>query len=246
MNFQTFGYALIGGIVPALIWLYFLLKEDAKAPEPLPLIWLAFLAGMLAVPLALPLESLAVDYLPGGLPMPGFPVILAWAAIEETLKYVMVAALVLWRSAVDEPIDLVIYLLTAGLGFAALENALFLVGPLSSGSVYGSSGAIALGDLRFIGSTLLHVVSSSTIGFTLAFTYRKAFTFLEYIVRAQFAATGLILAITLHAIFNFFIIQRDGVHTLLAFFIVWTGVVFVLALFEVLKYLEYRSVPTAV
>src|SRR6266403_362128 len=93
----TLGYSFLGGILPALVWLYFLLKEDARCPEPRHMILLAMLAGMIAVPLVLPLEHLAITSLPSTEPSPGLYVIIAWATIEETAKYALAAVLVLWR-----------------------------------------------------------------------------------------------------------------------------------------------------
>ena len=55
MTLTTLGYAFLGGLLPSLIWLYFLLKEDSRCPEPRTLIALTFVAGMVAVPFALPL-----------------------------------------------------------------------------------------------------------------------------------------------------------------------------------------------
>jgi RsiW-degrading membrane proteinase PrsW (M82 family) len=232
---ETLGYSFLGGILPALVWLYFLLKEDSRCPEPRHAIVIALFAGMLAVPLVLPLEHLAILYLPNVDPNPGPYVIGAWAAIEETAKYILAAIIVLWRRWVNESVDLVIYMITVALGFAAIENMLFLVQPFADGHV---ALGIETENLRFIGSTLVHVVSSSAVGFALAFSYK-----LNRVLRTIAAATGLILAIALHGIFNFLIIMRDGSHTLTAFFLVWTGAVVFLALFELLKYLRYRNLP---
>lgn len=230
LSIETLFYAFLGGILPALAWLYFLLKEDRRCPEPRSMIALAFLAGVLSVPLVLPMERFAVLTLPAGI-----PVILAWASIEETIKYLLATLLVLWRRAVDESVDFVIYMLTAALGFAALENMLFLVAPFSGGNMLEG---FLTGNLRFIGSTLLHVVASSVIGFALAFSYHRG-----RITRTLAATLGLILAIALHALFNFLIIDGSGSFTLLAFFLVWSGAVVVFALFELLKYLRYHRLP---
>ncbi|MDB5265735.1 MAG: hypothetical protein JWM39_448 [Parcubacteria group bacterium] len=227
-SIATFGYAFLGGILPALIWLHFLLKEDERCPEPRTLITVAFMAGMLAVPVVLPLETLAQTLLPDGT-----PVILAWAAIEETVKFGLAALFVLWRRDVNESIDLVIYMLTVALGFAALENTLFLIQPFGDGQFLIG---IATDNLRFVGSTLLHVIASSVIGFSLAFSYKW-----PRVWRAVAAIVGLVLAITLHTVFNFFIISGGGSHTLLAFFIVWTGAIVFFALFEILKYFRYAE-----
>lgn len=240
---QAVGYAFIGGLLPALVWLYFLLKEDYRHPEPRSILFLAFLAGMIAVPLAVPLESLFREYafkaFPGCSPyLPlCLPIITGWAVVEEVLKYILCAAFVLWRKDVDEPIDLVIYMLTTALGFAALENALFIFAPIAA---HDFLAALATDNLRFMGSTLLHVIASSAIGFMLALAHS-----LPRYVRGFVGACGLILAISLHTTFNFLIIPRGDTHSILtAFLFVWGGAVVFFGLFELLKYFEYRA-PSA-
>jgi len=230
LSAETAFYAFLGGILPALVWLYFLLKEDTRCPEPRSLIMLAFGAGMLSVPLVIPLERFAIYTLPAGI-----PVILAWSAIEETMKYLLAALVILWRRAVNESVDMVVYMMTVALGFAALENALFLIAPFSGGQFLEG---ILTGNLRFVGSTLLHVVASSAIGFALAFSFRR-----KRPTRTLFAAGGLILAIALHALFNFLIIDGNGTYTLYAFLLVWSGAVVFFALFEILKYVRYHRLP---
>lgn len=230
MTATTLGYAFLGGLLPALIWLYFLLKEDARNPEPRSLITLTFIAGMIAVPIALPLEQYARNYLSGE-----WSILASWALIEETLKYAMAAVFILWRNAVDEAPDYVIYMITIALGFAAAENMLFLITPLSTGNIASS---IFTGDLRFLGSTLLHVVASAAVGFAFAFstTYRP-------LVRMAAAALGLILAIALHTAFNGLIITAGTSTAFTAFFLVWTIAIIFFATFEVLKYFQYRKPP---
>lgn len=224
----TLGYAFLGGILPSLIWLYVLLKEDAEHPEPKKLIVLAFVAGAIAVALALPLEHYAKNYLDNDI-----SVLTSWALIEETLKYILAAALILWRRAVDEAPDYVIYMVTVALGFAAAENMLFLISPLADGNIAFS---FFTGDLRFLGSTLLHVVASAAIGFAFAFSWR--FT---PAARAMAAALGLILAVVLHTVFNLLIMRSGASSALTAFFLVWMVAVIFFAAFEVLKYFKQKN-----
>ena len=230
MTLTALGYAFLGGLLPSFIWLYFLLKEDSRCPEPRSLIALAFIAGMFAVSLALPLEQYAKTYLTGNT-----AVLIAWSLIEEVLKYAMAAIFILWRNAVDETPDYVIYMITVALGFAAAENMLFLLAPLSSGSVATS---LFTGNVRFIGSTLLHVVASSAIGFALAFS-----TAYHPVGRVAAAAFGLILATALHTAFNALIIHPGTSTAFAAFFLIWMVAVVFFAAFEVLKYFQYRSFP---
>ncbi len=230
MTLSTIGYAFFGGLLPSLVWLYFLLKEDSRCPEPRALVGLAFIAGMAAVPLALPLEQYAQANLGGTL-----HVLTAWATIEETLKYAMAALFILWRPNVGDGPDYVIYLLTVALGFAAAENMLFLLAPLSAGHLL--TGVYTDG-LRFLGSTLLHAIASAAVGFALAFSAGD-----PPAVRTFAAAFGLILAIALHTAFNALIMNQGGSLALTAFLLVWSAAVVFFAAFEVLKYFRYRNAP---
>lgn len=235
MTATTLGYAFLGGLLPAFIWLYFLLKEDRRCPEPRTLIALAFVAGMAAVPLALPFEQYAKIYLIGNQSILTLPIITAWVLIEEVLKYAMAASFILWRRAVDESPDYVIYMVTVALGFAAAENMLYLVLPISNGDFLMS---VFTGDLRFIGSSLVHVVASASIGFAFAFSATS-----RPVVRITAAALGLILATTLHTGFNTLIINQGTSNTLPALFLIWMVAVVFFAAFEVLKYFQYRNLP---
>lgn len=240
MTGTTLGYAFLGGWLPSFIWLYFLLKEDARHPEPKHIIALAFVAGMIGVYFALPLEqwscaSLATDpRIPCTTQLHNFDVIVSWALIEEVLKYVMAAAFILWRRTVDESPDYVIYMITVALGFAAAENTLFLIAPLEQEKFWMG---VVTGNARFLGSTLLHVVASAAIGLTFAFSAN-----LRPPIRAAAAALGLILAVALHVAFNTFIIKPDS-SSMPALSLAWSGVVVVLAALEVLKYFQYRNFP---
>ncbi|MFI5260473.1 MAG: PrsW family intramembrane metalloprotease [Candidatus Paceibacteria bacterium] len=230
MTLTTLGYAFLGGLLPALIWLYFLLHEDARHPEPKAMIVLAFIAGMAAVPLAIPIEQWAKSAL-----LDKASILTSWALIEETLKYAMAALFILWRPAVDEAPDYVIYMITVALGFAAAENMLFLLDPISSGNL---ATGIFTGDVRFIGATLLHVFASAAIGFAFAFSDMS-----QPIVRVTAASIGLILAIALHTAFNMLIITQGASSTLAAVLLVWIAAVIFFATFEVLKFFQYRN-PT--
>ncbi len=227
LSFQTILFALLGGVLPALLWLWFWLKQDKKRPEPRGLILLAFVVGMIAVPVVLPFEKFADSY------FTGTAVIIIWSAIEEIFKYTFAYFAVLRRKAMDEPVDAVIYMITVALGFAALENTLFLINPITDGSFVDT---IINGNLRFLGATLLHTLSSATIGVMIALSfYRKKALKKVYVVY------GLIMAILLHSLFNFFIMKGSGDKLLTIFIFVWIGIVILILLFEKIKRIRNKK-----
>lgn len=223
---ETIFFALLGGILPALLWLWFWLREDKKHPEPKRLIFLAFLAGMLAVPFVVPAQRYVDTIFAGTL------VITLWALIEEIFKYAFAYFSVLKRREVNEPIDMVIYMITVALGFAALENTLFLIDPIASGDVVQS---ILTGNFRFFGATLLHVLSSATVGVFLAFGF-----YTHSRKKRIFTAIGVILAVALHTLFNFFIIESNGEALLFVFACVWAGIILLLFTLEKIKHIKQR------
>lgn len=221
ISFQTLLFALFGGILPALLWLWFWLKEDKKRPEPRGLIILTFIAGMVVVPLVLPVERFFDAR------FSGIFVIILWAATEEIFKFAGAYFIVLKRRVVDEPIDAVIYMITIALGFAALENTLFLLNPLIEGDFVNT---IINGNLRFLGATLLHTLSSAMIGVMIALSFYRRKT-----LKKAYVFLGLILAIALHTLFNFFIMRESGSQMLTVFFFVWIGIIILILLFEKIK-----------
>lgn len=218
--------ALLGGFVPALFWLWFWLREDAARPEPRILIFVAFLSGIAVVPIALAGQLVALERFSGA------ALILVWVILEEVLKYVAALAVILWQRAVDEPIDCIIYMITVALGFSALENALFLFTPLAGGAIAES---LLTGHFRFVGATLLHVLASGTVGVFMALTfYRSTF------MRVTLATFGLCIAVVLHALFNFLIMNARGGMILSIFLFVWIGIIVLFILFETAKRIQTK------
>lgn len=214
-------YSLIGGIIPAIFWLNFWLKED-RHQEPRGIIFGSFFIGMIAVLLAIPLEYFVNIFSPNYTTL----TIFLWASIEEILKFGGAYFVALKTRFNDEPIDASIYLITSALGFAALENVLFLLGPLTDGDF---AKGITTINLRFIGATLLHVVSSASIGVFIGMAFYKS-----KIIKKILTTFGILVAIILHTLFNSFIIGSE--HNIFVIFSgVWVGLVVVILILEHIK-----------
>ncbi len=216
---KILGLAFLGGIIPSLLWLWFWLKEDKKNPEPKGLLAIIFVMGIIGVVCVLPIQKFIQTHIHGN----EWQLVL-FASAEEIIKYLAVVVILYKTGHIDEPTDWPIYLITAALGFAALENALFLIKPLELGQ-----GTISLltGQLRFLGSTLLHTVSSGILGIALGISMH-----MSAIKRKLYLIVGLVCAIALHSIFNFFIIRQSGNDFFKVFGFLWVVTIIIILLFE--------------
>lgn len=219
---DIFFFALLGGILPALLWLSFWLREDRLHPEPRTLIMLSFLSGMATAAGAVPFEQFIADQ-----SFSLATVIIWWAVVEEVLKYLGAYVTALRKKACNEPIDVLIYLVSTALGFAALENTLFLLAPISSGDVFKS---IVTGNLRFVGATLLHVITSGALGVFLAAAFYQSRK-----KKWLFLFLGLLAAVAIHAAFNIGILKAETNQTFIVFIAVWATVIALLVAFEKIK-----------
>jgi RsiW-degrading membrane proteinase PrsW (M82 family) len=213
------------GIIPALIWLFFWLKEDAH-PEPLRLITLCFFAGQGIVFVALPLQRLIYD---GFNTLDQNALFVIWAGIEEILKFVAAWIIGIHASADDEPVDALMYMIIVALGFVSLENTLFLIDPLHTGDILGS---FITGNLRFLGASLVHVLSSALVGISLGFAFYQPRR-----IKVLAGLVGVILATALHAYFNLFIMKESESSLFLIFGFVWIGIIGLMLMFEKIKHI---------
>src|SRR3989344_5093426 len=120
------------GLAPSLVWLSFYLRKDCH-PEPKALLAKAFLMGIIISPLAILLQlgfSEGVRYFFDIVPNPlqqGTSAFFMWSSfVEEFLKFFAIYLVIIRNPEFDEPIDAMIYMITAALGFAAIENILVM------------------------------------------------------------------------------------------------------------------------
>lgn len=197
---------LIGlGLVPSLVWFSLFLKNDSH-PEPKYLLTQTFLMGIIVSPIVLILQ---MGFVYIGSLLTGTPAELiqissyyyTWAAFaEEYLKFAAIWFLVLRNPEFDEPVDAMIYMIAAGLGFAAIENILVLFRTIDVGLFEAAS----VWALRFIGSTLLHALASAIVGYFLAMSW----FFQDH--KKKLIVIGLVMATVFHFTFNIIIATFAG------------------------------------
>lgn len=227
------------GILPPILWLLFWLREDHH-PEPKREIVFVFFAGMISVATALLLENmfLGANSIFKKTFMYG-PVIfqmlnlLGFALIEELSKTGAAFFTAIKSKYFDEPEDGIIYLVTAALGFAAMENVLFIAGSLK----VGIGQSLVVSAFRFINAVLLHVSSAAIIGAGFAFSfYHKTH-------RNKDVVFAITLATLLHALYNYLIIKNieSVVGQFSATLLVVMGAIIALLLFEKARRLHKQN-----
>lgn len=222
--------AILSGAIPAVFWLWFWLKEEDKEKhESRGLIAISFILGGLIVFIAIWLEKYSLQFISDKNIQ-----IIAWAIIEEILKLLGVAIIIFGNRNIDQPIDYPMYFIAVALGFAALENVLYLLNPFSvSGTVVG----MLTGNLRFLGSTLLHAISSAMIGSAIGLSFYLKQS------RVIYLFVGIVCAIVLHSVFNFFIMKGSGENFLSVFGFLWVVTIINILIFEKLKRMGTNVAP---
>jgi len=206
------------GILPGFAWLLFYLKEDLH-PEPKRLIAATFFAGAVVTFVALAFQCFTFQNVFGfescGVRLEnavsslsflsGIYLVVILALIEEVLKFGAAYFAVSKNPNLNEPVDAMIYAVVAALGFATVENLAVAVSAINSvpGAGFGTMIEMFRSiSFRFIGATLLHALASGLVGYYWAISIRE-------FEKKRLILWGIVIATTLHAVFNYFIIKFD-------------------------------------
>lgn len=159
-----------------------------------------------------------------------FNIFLGVALVEEFLKFLIVKGEVLNNPEFDEPVDAMIYMIIAALGFAAGENILILFPIKAAFFIQILRKILEVSVLRFLGATLLHALSSAIVGLFIGLSLRprrKVWPIIFF---------GLFLAILLHGLYNFSIMEMGGnLRISIPYFLLLSSAIFVSFGFKKLK-----------
>ncbi len=201
---MTYPLYIFFSLAPSVIWLLFFLRKD-KHPESNRMVLKIFFYGMLAAFPAVLIElgfaqQINQLYLPQII-VSILYVFLGIALVEEALKYLVVKKQVLRDPEFDEPVDVMLYMIIAALGFAAIEN-LFILFPLTQPFQFWET--FLTSGFRFVGATFLHALCSGLIGYFLALSFLKSNN------RLRLKTAGIALAVLLHGLYDFSIIKIES------------------------------------
>ncbi|MDN7023454.1 PrsW family intramembrane metalloprotease [Methanoculleus sp. FWC-SCC1] len=181
---------------PGIFWVWYFYQRDRYEPEPAYLILRMFLLGIaVTFPVAF-IEGLIAVLVAS----PLFLAAIVAPIVEEYGKYFVVRRFVYRDREFNEPMDGIVYATAAALGFASLENVIYIF------SAYALSPAAALGTviIRALFSVPAHALFASIWGYALG---RAKFSPPEQ--RQGIVVRGLVLAMVLHGVFNFLLISAE-------------------------------------
>ena len=191
---ELLGYAALA-LAPGLFWLWFFVRGRGYRPRPRRLLAHSFLLGVLFV---LPAGIVEYVLLLGedvdvgdDLTTVVAAMLLVVGPVEELSKFAAVWVGPYRSLYFDEPRDGLVYATAASLGFASLENLLYIV-------AYGPEVMALRGPI----STLAHVIFGSFWGIGLGMRVQR-----ERRGRGLWLAGGLAVAAVVHGIFNILLLS---------------------------------------
>ena len=204
--------ALLMAGVPAMLWLGYFYSQDRIEPEPRAYVMGCYLlGGFIAAPSAGFLISLAAAPAHQGLGMNPLSIerwIFAIAIVglaQEACKYLTVRYTMYVSPEFDEPLDGIIYMSAAGIGFATYESLDYLSG--AGGEIFLSAAAA-----QCVVTTLAHASFAGVMGFAMG---RAKFKLSSARRRRVTLSIGLVAAAALNGSFQMVMdsLNAQGLNT---------------------------------
>lgn len=194
----------LSGVIPALLAMWIVDRLDAKRPEPRRTRRLVVFFGMLSVIPALVIELVLMKQV-GILLEPqmtyqgaSFQAFVVAAGVEEGCKILVVYWVVWRRPELDERMDGIIYAGRAGLGFALVENVMYLLGQQSL------QGQLTVWVMRALLAVPGHAMWTGMIG---AMAARRRFD-----GRGLGLLGGYLLAVAFHGTYDVAVFVQQPLH----------------------------------
>jgi len=186
---------LLASLAPVLIILLYIYFRDKYEKEPLGMLVKALLAGVLII-----LPVIFVErWLSALSPFSGKVGAAAWHAFvvagstEEIFKY-LALYLLIWKSpSFNEKFDGIVYAVFVSLGFAAVENVMYVM-----------EGGLQTAAIRALTAVPAHAIFGVTMGYYLGIAHMYEELKKEYLLRA------IAIPVLLHGIYDFILMVEIG------------------------------------
>lgn len=208
-------------LLPAVALMVFIYFQDAHEREPIGLLLLIFLLGILSsIPVMLLeyVSKLLIDLIFGGINSILYYLvyaILGVGIIEEGAKFIAARILTWHNKSFNYKFDGIVYCLFASMGFAGIENVLYLF-------TESSKSVLSLGIQRGILAIPAHAMCAIFMGYY----YGNAKYLKSYGDRAgcrRNLIKGFIIAVSLHSFYDFCLFTQNIIFWILFIIFVITA-----------------------
>jgi RsiW-degrading membrane proteinase PrsW (M82 family) len=218
-----FFILLFVAVAPGLFLLWYFYHRDKYEREPKKLLFKVFFFGCLTVIPAIIFELILekiFNVFTSGVINIFLVCFIVVAPVEEILKYFVVRNWAYNRPEFDEIMDGIVYGVSASLGFATLENIMYVL-----------SNGLGIGLIRAFLAVPGHAMYGAIMGYFLGRAK------LNCLRSSRLILTGLLLAILLHGLYDFLLLTK----TALAVLVIALLVVLAIVIRKQLKRAEIQS-----
>ena len=199
MNFQSLTLLALA-VGPAVAIITFFYTKDKYDREPFGVLLVSFLAGCFSVVPAIILETVLPGLVPGStggsLISVAIYTFIIVAGSEEFSKYLFLRYYAYKKPHFNEPYDGIIYAVMVGMGFATVENMMYIFGAESPGAAFGTAG------LRAVTAVPAHATFAAIMGYYIGLAKFNHQHERSLMIR------GFLGAVVLHGFYDFFLFQN--------------------------------------
>ncbi|MDF1574039.1 MAG: PrsW family glutamic-type intramembrane protease [Bacteroidales bacterium] len=203
---------LLASLAPVFIILFYIYFRDKYDKEPFGLLLKALLMGVVIVVPVIFMERFLMIFSPqtGQVENAAYQAFVVAGFTEELFKFLGLCLLVWKSSSFNEQFDGIVYAVFVSLGFAGVENVLYV-----------SDGGMETALIRAITAVPAHAIFGVTMGYYLgiAHMYKE--------LRSRYLARALLVPVVLHGIYDFILMVEVG--WLLLFFIPYVFMLYFMA-----------------
>lgn len=181
-------------ITPSVGVAVFIYIKDKYDPEPIRTLIKSFLMGFIAFGLtlliSLPIEG-SIGLRDQNLTDQIFKAFFIVALIEELTKFIFARGFIFYHKDFDEPIDGIIYTVMIGMGFATVENILY---------IFYAEGGGTTGIIRMFTAIPAHAFFAILMGYFIGLAKYAPMGYSRL-----FSLLALIVAVLFHGLYDYFL-----------------------------------------
>ncbi len=197
-------------LAPVLIIIFYMYFRDKYEKEPVGLLLIALTTGALIVIPIIFVEMFLIELVGtvDGLTKAAYHAFIVAATTEEIFKFVALFILIWWNANFNENFDGIVYAVFVSLGFAAVENVLYVL-----------ENGIGVGLLRAFTAVPAHALFGIAMGYYFGLAKFTPKT-------GKYLTLALLFPIFLHGVYDF-ILMSENDYLLLLFipFIIYLWII---------------------